>query len=141
MRSHHLPIAFLLVLLSAFTLSSQLACRKRGKDCCGVSIQPGLTGNWLLKSIEGGFQGRRDVPADSPVVLTLNTDSTYHLQIRSQVVESGSFHIADTSVYGFPEPSLVFSVMGAVPYRTSKDTLFLGDDASDGLLRTYLKIN
>lgn len=132
--------ASLLLTTTILTLIFLTTCR-REKYCCGPSSQPGLTGNWQLLRIDGGLAPGRIVPADFPVVLTLNNDSTYDIRARSLVVEAGNFHIADTPVYGTTQPAIVFSISGPKPYRMSEDSLFLGDDAADGLLLTYLKIN
>jgi len=116
--------------------------------CCGPAIQPGLIGNWRMTLVEGGIAGRViNVPADSAVILTFSSDSTYRVQHGFSVGESGTFHVTDTPVFSIPQPVIVFS-SGIVPlgiqpqvYRISRDTLFLGEDFDDGFQSVYLKIN
>ena len=135
--------------LTILALLFLTACH-RAKDCCGPAIQPSLTGNWSLISVEGGLTAGRIVPADSPVILTLNNDSTYHVQARMIVVESGTFHLTDTPLAALSniiQPVIVFSAgiapLGLAPqvYTLSHDTLFLGTSAYDGLAATYVKID
>ena len=130
-------------------LVSLTAC-SHPKMCCGPAIQPGLIGNWSLNVIEAGLAGGIIVPPDSPVILTLNNDSTYQIQDRAIIVESGTFHLTDTPVAALSnitQPVIIFSAgvprlfsNGPTVYTLSQDTLTLGTSVYDGPSAIYVKI-
>jgi hypothetical protein len=115
------------------------ACRR--DKCCNV--QPGITGSWQLIRVEGGIAGITIVvPADSPVVLTLNNDKTYSIQNRLMPAGSGTYFLTDTPVYSnTPQPAIVFDKMEPISYNLASDTLYLGADFDDNFVKIYRKIN
>jgi hypothetical protein len=148
MRSRLIPAAALVLLLSVVCLA---ACVKRDKDCCAFPAQAPLAGKWSLKLIYGGFAGASTyIPADAPIYLTLNNDSTYSVHQSFFLVESGSYHLCDTPVYSsIPQRSIVFTAIGTAnryvepptSLLISHDSLFLGSAINDNIGRIYVKVN
>jgi hypothetical protein len=110
----------------------------------GAPPQPGLIGNWSLKQVEGGIAGIViKVPADSPVILTLKSDSSFVVYDRFVLVGSGTYHLLETPIYSnTPQPAISFSpLIPPTSYRISHDSLFLGEDFDDDFQRIYVKVN
>jgi hypothetical protein len=146
-----LPISFVALILSA-ALFYFAACIKRDKDCCSFpGAKAPLTGKWSLKTIYGGFAGSVvNIPVDSPIYLTLSSDSTYTVHHFLYPVESGVYHLCDTPIYSnTPQRAIVFTAIGTTnryiepptSLRISHDSLFLGEDFDDDFGRIYVKVN
>lgn len=124
-------VVFIFVVLSLFVCA-----------CSKTAQQRAIVGRWRLTRVEGGLIGVDiQVRADSPVILMLNSDSTYQ-RINNGVTDaSGTYHLTDTPIYlSVAQPAIVFGPGSIVPYSLARDTLYLGADIDDGFLDTYLKI-
>ena len=140
------------VLVGVILLIVVSACHRDDKCCgpgMGTGVLPVVTGSWRLVRVEGGILGGIfTLPADSPVVLTLHADSSYEVQNKMVRGDTGTFHLADSAVYGtYPMPVIVFSAGvtplggGAINYIVTPDSLFLSADVADGYQAAYVKTN
>lgn len=100
-----------------------------------------LAGSWRLTGIQGGFAGVDiRVPADSPVVLTLNNDYSYFVHNRGALVASGIYRLTDTAVFStVPKPVIIFENGSPTLYQLGLATLVLGTTIDDNLQQTYVR--
>lgn len=131
----HLRIAAAAVIVTIALTS----CRR--DKCC--DIQPGIAGSWQLIRVEGGIAGIEIVvPADSPVILTLNNDKTYSVKDRLLPASFGTYYLTDTIIFSnTPQPAIVFDKMEPISYSLASDTLYLGADIDDNFVKIYRKIH
>ena|ERR1700722_4898482 len=115
--------------------------------CTKKASQASLVGNWRLLSLEGGsVPGRQTqlIPADSPVILTFNSDLTFQIHAKGSLVGTGTYRAIDTSLYGStPVPVIVFGPQNYQVYKLAFLTLVvgIGDEAYDGEQSTYIRAN
>ena len=74
--------------------------------------------NWLFtkETIAGGTTNTFYPPADSTVILHLNSDNSYLLSVRGHTTSSGTFQVKPAGPGGSPGPELIFSQQSGGPF-------------------------
>jgi hypothetical protein len=90
------------------------ACHKSS----GTASGSGLYKSWRFTKlvVAGGATNTFYPPADSIVILHLNSDNSYSLSVKGHTTSSGTFQVKPAGPGGSPGPELIFSQQSGGPF-------------------------